>query len=320
MPVRHIGKLEFYITNVCNLTCTHCNRFNNYDFKGWQRWNDYSADYAKWAEYITVDGIVLLGGEPLLNPSIKEWVHGLNSIFGKSVQILTNGTRLNHVPGLYECINEFNRHLTFDRNWIGISVHNASELEFYKAEAEKFLRGEIKTYHGKGTLDHTGHPVTFGADYTYVDENGIAVRLWLQDSFYTSALRQGPTTWDDNGNPIPGKYQVFDNDPIKAHAACGFVQWKNYHMIRGKLYKCGPSVLFSEFDQQHPLDISEEDRNILNSYVPLSPWDYEEKGEDFFKNLDNPIPQCKFCPVAEQLQNTTIAATLKKAGSTGTLS
>ena len=33
---------EFYITNVCNLNCTECNRFNNYHFSGHQRWDDYS--------------------------------------------------------------------------------------------------------------------------------------------------------------------------------------------------------------------------------------------------------------------------------------
>lgn len=316
---RHINKLEFYITNVCNLTCSNCNRFNDFDFRGWQRWSDYSAEYTKWAEYITVDGIVLLGGEPLLNPTIKEWVHGLNSIFNKRVQILTNGTRLNHVPGLYDCLSEFNNHQPYDRNWVGISVHNASELDLYKEEAIKFLRGNIRTYHGKDTTDHTGNLVSHGADYTYLDEYGMAVRLWLQDSFYPSAIQKGPTTWDSDGNPVPGKYRVFNNDPLKSHEACGFVQWKNYHMIRGKLYKCGPSVLLGEFDQQHTLDISKEDREILNSYKPLSPWNYETDSEEFFKNLDNPIAQCKFCPTFHQLQNKTIAATLKKSGSVGTL-
>ena len=31
---------EFYITNVCNLSCNGCNRFNNYKFRGFQRWED----------------------------------------------------------------------------------------------------------------------------------------------------------------------------------------------------------------------------------------------------------------------------------------
>jgi hypothetical protein len=36
----HLSYAEFYITHVCNLNCPDCNRFNNYAFKGHQRWDD----------------------------------------------------------------------------------------------------------------------------------------------------------------------------------------------------------------------------------------------------------------------------------------
>jgi hypothetical protein len=52
-----------------------------------------------------------------------------------------------------------------------------------------------------------------------------------------------------------------------------------------------------EFDQQHALNISHEDRQILHQYQPLTIDDIEYVGEKFFRNLDEPIPQCKFCPV-----------------------
>lgn len=38
--MNRLDYMEFYITNVCNLTCTGCNRFNNYKFKGFQRWTE----------------------------------------------------------------------------------------------------------------------------------------------------------------------------------------------------------------------------------------------------------------------------------------
>ena len=69
-----IKKAEFYITNVCNLTCSNCNRFNNYNFRGWQRWSDYANEYSIWANKVRLQRITILGGEPLLNPTILDWI------------------------------------------------------------------------------------------------------------------------------------------------------------------------------------------------------------------------------------------------------
>ena len=312
---RLVQKLEFYITNVCNLSCPNCNRFNDHAFRGHQLWSDYEADYQEWGRKLEVPGLVILGGEPLLNPTILDWIRGLNSCFGQNVQVLTNGTRLNKTPGLYEALAEFRSN--YCANWIGISVHNTNDLDRYLQEARQFLRGEIQEYHGRSACDHTGHPVSHGADYTFVDENAVSVRIWIQDSFYPAAIHREPPRLVD-GEWLPGALTVHNNDPVRAHEACGFAQWKNYHMIRGRLHKCGPCVLMAEFDEQNPLAISESDRDIMRSYQPLSPWADDKTTHRFFKNLDKVIPQCKFCPVQEQMQNQTIQARLKKKGSVGT--
>ena len=43
--------------------------------------------------------------------------------------------------------------------------------------------------------------------------------------------------------------------------------------------------MFNEFDQQHQLDISDEDRILLSAYKPLTVDNFEEYQEEFFKNL-----------------------------------
>lgn len=312
---RFIQKLEFYITNVCNLACPDCNRFNDHNFRGHQIWQDYEADYQEWGRKLDVPGLVILGGEPLLNPSILDWIRGLNRCFGRNVQVLTNGTRLNRTPGLYEALAEHND--GYWANWVGISVHNRQEVDRYLDEAMRFLQGPIKEYHGKDALDHTGHPVSSGADYTFVDANLVQVRLWIQDHFYPAAIHRAPPSLVD-GQWRPGEFTVYNSDPNLAHEACGFVTWKNYHMIRGRLHKCGPSVLMAEFDEQNPLAITPEDRQIMRSYRSLSAWDDEKTQHKWFKRLDRVIPQCKFCPTREHMQQQQIAAKLKKKGSTGT--
>ena len=93
--------------------------------------------------------------------------------------------------------------------------------------------------------------------------------------------------------------------------------FKCYHFIKGALYKCGPVALFPEFDLQHNLDISAEDRNLINSYAPLQVEQYEQRGQEFLEQIDQVIPQCKFCPeFSHDEENSVVFATLKKAGST----
>jgi len=274
-----IPKVEFYITNVCNLTCEDCNRFNNHDFKGWQSWNDYKHIYQQWAKYIEIEKIVILGGEPLLNPTIIDWIQGINEIWDCSLQILTNGTRINHVRGLYEAISKLR--LSKKKNWLGISLHNQSELPVLEKEIHKFLKPPVKLF---GKNHHLNNFVN--SDQLYIDSNSVRVPVWLQDEFTTSAIKLQST----------GKFTLHSSDPVQAHDICPIAQHKSYHFIHGKLYKCGPVALFPEFDQQHEFDISTEDRELINNYKPLSVDEFESRGQDFLSTIDNPIPQCKFCP------------------------
>jgi hypothetical protein len=73
-------------------------------------------------------------------------------------------------------------------------------------------------------------------------------------------------------------------------------------------------ALFPEFDQQHPFDITDSDRELMNSYQALSADQFETRGRDFLAHIDDPIPQCKFCPVNQS--HRKIYAVSKKADAT----
>ena len=281
-------KVEFYITNVCNLTCDHCNRFNNFNFKGWQNWADYEEDYKRWAELVELRKIIIMGGEPMLNPSLVDWIHGINRVFGTGVQVLTNGTRFNQVPGLYDAIarprSKIQPHSINQENSIAVSLHNLDQLDQLKLDLAKFLQGPIQ--------ENRWRPDLWGCDYQFGDKNNVFVNVYHQNEFDTSSIQVGPQ----------GKLNLHNNDPVQAHSACTFVAYKSYHFIRGKLYKCGPAALLPEFDQQHPFDLTDADREILHGYRPLTVDNYAEYSEEFLANLDNPIAQCKFCPTMKTRQ------------------
>lgn len=286
-----LHKPEVYITNVCNLTCNNCNRFNNHKFTGFQDWNEYAEIYQQWSQLLEVDTFVIMGGEPTLNPTLPAWILGLNNAFGVNVQVLTNGTRLDKVPELYDTLLITPR--SNIKNYVGISLHNIDHFDEIRHKVKVFLRGGGIIEWG-GLLEKT--PSMFWknqiTDYVAIDNNQAKISMHLSNKFFQASIQ--PTA--------DGRFTLFDNDPVLAHEACGFAQFKSYHFIRGKLYKCGPVALMPEFDQQHNLAISDKDREILNSYQPLTVENFESYADEFFRELDNPIPQCKFCPVAPVIE------------------
>lgn len=303
-PRHFIPYIEFYITNVCNLTCSNCNRFNNFDFKGHQRWSDYESEYAKWSKHVRLQRVTILGGEPLLNPSILDWIYGINRIFKKTVQILTNGTRLNQVNGLYEAVlaDNIDPATPWVRNWIGVSLHNTKDRDHLDAEIRRFLRGNIRLVK-RGDPEDENNATTMGGNYAYVDENNVKIPVWEYTEFYNAAVIV------DRNN----RYRLYNNDVERAHAMCGYAMYKCYHFIRGALYKCGPVALFPEFDQQHAFDITAEDRQLLGAYRPLIADEFPTRGQEFMATIDQPIPQCKFCPTKHEI--IKIAAVSKKKDS-----
>lgn len=292
------NKVDFYITNVCNLTCEGCNRFNNYDFRGWQRWSDYADDYARWSKLVTLRAITIMGGEPFLNPTLPEWVSGLNQLFGIEVQVLTNGTRFPYVKNLYETLL-YQSPVSNAKNHIGVSLHNPEQYPRLDSEIRDFLQGPIQVY------DKTDWRNPFKSDHFYIDKNKVIVNVYVIDKFSNSSLTKVAVPNSDTKSV----FRLHNSNVAQAHNNCSFSQFKSYHFIRGKLYKCAPAALLPEFDQQHNIDISDNDRVLINSYRPLSPDNFEEYHQEFFENIDKPIPQCKFCP--ESYRFTTISPTPK---------
>jgi len=272
MPRYLFDKLEFYITNVCNMTCSGCNRFNNYKFSGWQSWDEAEPILTEWAKKIDIRHPVILGGEPLLNPDIVKWIVGVNRLWPdhSGVQVQSNGTRIHKVKGLYDvCTNG---------NWIGVSLHADEDREGIFQNIRDFLVAPITE------TKNTNDPI--GSEYQFIDVNKTYVHVWNNDIFYQSSILERPM----------GKLSLHDSDPNIAHENCTFRKFKNYHMINSKIYKCGPAALMPEFDEQFNFEISDEDREILNSYRPLTLDEYDTRGADFLHHIDDVIPQCKFCP------------------------
>ena len=285
-PRAYLPYVEFYVTNVCNLACDDCNRFNNHDFRGHYLWQDYEHVYRAWSQHIRFQKVAIMGGEPLLNPTVCDYVDGINELWNQRVQIMTNGTRLNQVPGLYERMVRYRQDGDFHRaNWIGVSIHNENDTERYFDEIHQFLQGPVTYYH-RDDPANVDNCHTWGATHAFSDSNGMHVHVWDYTSFYPAAVVRNSA----------GRFGLYDSDPELAHEQCGFRMFKCHHFMAGKIYKCPPVALFPEFYRQHEFDISPQDREILHGYAALT-LERASEARDFFANIDQVIPQCKFCPV-----------------------
>jgi organic radical activating enzyme len=273
LPLK-LKEVEVYITNVCNLACPGCNRFNNYKFKGWQRWSGYEPIYREWAKQITFDRIGILGGEPLLNPDIMLWIEGLRSLWPSSrINIITNAYRLNQVKGLYEYL------LAHKKVHLKVGIHNKKHRPFVLGEIEKFLTA----------------PFT----YKFDTENYYDQKLYITDVNNISILVEY-NWWFHQGSLIPlpdtPGFTLYNSDVKKAHDNCSMKYCHTFH--HGELYKCGVVALLPEFGEQHTIKLEPEDATLMHGYRPLQATDDMETKEKFINNLPNSIDQCKFCPEA----------------------
>ncbi|MBQ6118050.1 MAG: radical SAM protein [Clostridia bacterium] len=86
--------LETEITEFCNLNCRGCCDFSNLATeKKFYELEEFTRDFRRMAElFSNIERIRLMGGEPLLNPRLKEYVRTAREIFPVAdLRIVSNG-------------------------------------------------------------------------------------------------------------------------------------------------------------------------------------------------------------------------------------
>jgi hypothetical protein len=119
------------------------------------------------------------------------------------------------------------------------------------------------------------------------DRNGVRIVLTNETEFIGSAVKY---------NLDSGTLSLRNSRPQDAIQVC---QFKICHQfIKGRLYKCGPVGILPEFVRQFPVEITDQEQELLNSYRPAhADWSTQEL-EQFVQGLKNVdvIDQCRFCP------------------------
>lgn len=318
---------EVYITNVCNYSCTHCQSLNNFTFKGHQLWTDYQKEYELLSTRVDIDQLQIIGGEPTLNPDFEKWVTGLSTLWPKSkLQISTNGSRLDklndniyqtlskhkgtlwitcHDIELYDQLFKFSKQFLDDiiadynpdqngiDNW-KITYNSIKKDSWpdcnnidYFVNLPKQVKQEFINIHRSNSKLHLK-----SVSRILIDKNGVEVRLDWSQTFVSSAVK---ITEDQR---LKLKY---NSDPVQAHNVCYF---KTCHQInKGKLYKCPLVSVLPDFLNQFDININNEDKKLAIDYEPMIGSNSDEQISKFITNINDPIPQCKFCPASYSKHN-----------------
>ncbi len=95
-----LAYLELHLADHCNMNCKGCGHFSPIAEKRFADLNEYKRDMQQLQKlFSTICIIRLMGGEPLLNPQIEEFLFATRSAFPKAdIQIATNGILLAQMP------------------------------------------------------------------------------------------------------------------------------------------------------------------------------------------------------------------------------
>ncbi len=293
--------IEFYITNICNLDCSDCRSFNNFDFTGHYEF-DFDL-YRSWADKINLTSYVLLGGEPLLHPNFKSWVEGTRKLWPNAwAKIDTNGTQIGRIKNLHQLLvdNEY---------FLCVNIHNPSKLysilqnisdEF--GECELINEDDPRIYYN-GRFQNTGrHMIEYSV--WLITQAGLPIQIrsaWNFDKAISSS-----TNWKNLLSPTPDKNSIYIGNAQTSHNSCS--SSKCHIMLDGKIYKCSTVATLPVFLKQKKLNWPND---TIFQYEPITIDNFSETN---YKSLQNTIPQCAFCPTGTHDLVSVSSANVKRKG------
>jgi sulfatase maturation enzyme AslB (radical SAM superfamily) len=99
--------LETMATQACNLSCQGCTNYSDLPFKGYVKWTTAKTWIESWLERINILDFGIIGGEPLLNPEIKQWLYGCRDLLPNSqLRFTTNGLLLKSAADLLNTLDD----------------------------------------------------------------------------------------------------------------------------------------------------------------------------------------------------------------------
>ena len=117
--------LETMITQVCNISCVGCTNYSDLTHPGYVSWQEGQKQIKSWLDRVYIPDFGIMGGEPLINPEVRDWIQGCRDLMPDSqIRFITNGLLLHKHFDIIDLLNDIGNCLFK----ITVHVENA-ELE-----------------------------------------------------------------------------------------------------------------------------------------------------------------------------------------------
>ena len=261
-----VNNVDIHVINACNLKCYGCNHLADFGYGGPFAANELLEWIKPWKERLYFKRISLMGGEPLLNPHLKDICIGYRKFFPPDetkLRIITNGIQIIKCPWLKELIQEYHVHVQ-----ASLHVLNGKRIN------EKLIH-QVKE--GLALLEKWAEDTPNRVETNWGPQVDSKEKLNFQ-VFYKAA-----------GNDI----KPFDHDDIaesKKHCTCKTVQ-----LYKSRLYKCAPVAYISEVLKKIGKENDPDWQPYLN-YEPLAPDCTDDELKRFMEKQPQPEWTCRMCP------------------------
>jgi organic radical activating enzyme len=258
--------LEIMLIRTCNLSCEGCTTFSDLKYQGYTTWTQGREWLEPWINRITLEGVGVMGGEPLINPQVREWLTGLRELLPDTqIRFVTNG-------------------LLLDRHWDVVDL------------LHKLGNSVLKISRHVNTPELVSTIQRVYDSYNWQPVNEFGIDRWATTNQFQFQIAQ-PKTFlktfrNDYANMAP-----HNNIPADAFELC--VQKRCPLLYNGKIYKCGTVGLTPELLDRYNRPNWAQWQPYITPGLDSTCSDFEL--EQFVNNFGKSHTLCQQCPSSKDL-------------------
>jgi len=262
--------VEMMSTQVCNLVCPGCSTYSDLNYKGYVTWEQAKTELEPWLDRVEFEDFGVMGGEPLINPKIKDWLVGIRKLMpNTTIRFPVNGTLLHKHLDIVDLLSELGNVI------FKITVHiDDQNVEDSIAYIKNRFNWE---------------PIYEYGINRYVTSNNFKFQVNRPVKFYK-------TFCGEYNNASP-----YNSDPQEAFLACH--QKLCPLLFNGRIYKCSTSGLMNNVLAMNGYPNKELWETYLdnkqNGSISLQSSDLEI--QNFVNNIGKHHATCKQCPTKETI-------------------
>ena len=234
---------------------------------------DATAWMQSWSEKITMDTLVITGGEPTLNPDLFEIIKSARSYWPDAhIKLMTNGEHLHTVDPIAMLKQVGNATLWISCHW---NIGPTFDL------LQRRTHALINSY-GKWT---NKHPQVVDDVYLDMEQDSVSVKMAVYSEFVRTYHGTGMLV-----RPWRSK------DPVAAHSICSSP--RNPQLYKNRLYKCSPIANVKDILEPQGL----LDNALWQDYLSYKGYGVDDDLTAFVQDIGKPnIKICTMCADAKPL-------------------